>query len=153
MFMRCAAAAAVLMFATAAIADPTPPPRQAPTHFVAADVFNLEYADNPEISPDGHWVAYVRVSADIMTDRFRRSIWLVSEDGRTHRPLVQGAGNYASPVWSPNGRAVAYVASEDGADELRVFYMDTQRSATLARLPGGAGNLTWSPDGHTLAFQ
>ena len=108
MFIRCAAAAAVLSFATTVLADE--PPRQAPTHFVAADVFNLEYADNPEISPDGHWVAYVRVSADIMTDRFRRSIWLVSEDGRTHRPLVQGAGGYGSPVWSPNGRAIAYVA-------------------------------------------
>ncbi|MBI3438372.1 MAG: S9 family peptidase [Proteobacteria bacterium] len=151
MFMRSAAALAVLAFATAAIADA--PPRVAPTHFVAADVFNLEYADNPEISPDGHWVAYVRVSADIMTDRFRRSIWLVSEDGRVHRPLVQGAGGYSSPVWSPNGRAIAYVASEEEGAELRVFYMDSQRSATLARLPGGAGNLTWSPDGRTLAFQ
>ncbi|MBS0383836.1 MAG: S9 family peptidase [Proteobacteria bacterium] len=151
MLIRFAAAAALLAFASVALADP--PPRQPPRHFVAADVFNLEYADNPEISPDGHWVAYVRVSADIMTDRFRRSIWLVSEDGRTHRPLVQGAGNYSSPVWSPNGRAIAYVASADGESELRVFYIDNQRSATLARLPGGASNLTWSPDGRTLAFE
>jgi acylaminoacyl-peptidase len=150
MLIRAAAAAAVLCFAAAANAEPQRAPA---THFVAADVFNLEYADSPEISPDGRWVAYVRVSADIMSDRFRRSIWLVDESGRNHRPLVQGEGSYASPVWSPNGRMIAYVANENGAAELRVFYLDSQRSATLARLPGGAANLTWSPDGGTLAFE
>ncbi|MEZ5996226.1 MAG: S9 family peptidase [Hyphomonadaceae bacterium] len=121
--------------------------------FVAADVFNLEYADTPRISPDGQWVAYVRVSADIMVDRFRRSIWLIDSAGRRHRPLAQGAGNYGSPVWSPDGRAVAYVASEADNTEVRVFYLDSERSATLARAPGGAANLAWSPDGRSLAFE
>jgi dipeptidyl aminopeptidase/acylaminoacyl peptidase len=150
MLTRFAAALAAFSLATAAAEEA---PREPARHFVAADVFSLEFADNPRISPDGQWVAYVRVSADIMTDRFRRSIWLVDASGRTHRPLVQGAGGYGSPVWSPNGRALAYVAREEGGAELRVFYLDSQRSATLARLPGGAANLTWSPDGRTLAFE
>jgi acylaminoacyl-peptidase len=150
MFIRCAPALAALCLATSAFAEPQ---REPARHFVAADVFNLEYADGPKISPDGRWIAYVRVSGNIMTDRFERSIWLVDANGRNHRPLAQGPGGYGSPVWSPNSRAVAYVANEAGGAELRVFYMDTQRSATLARLAGGANNLTWSPDGRTLAFQ
>jgi acylaminoacyl-peptidase len=147
-----AALIAALAFTTAASAQSTPL-RQAPTHFAAADVFNLEYADDPRVSPDGRRVAYVRVSADIMTDRFRRAIWIVDEDGGNHRPLVQGPGNYSSPFWSPDGRRIAYVASEQERTELRVVYLDTRVSATLARLASGAGNLTWSPDGRTLAFQ
>jgi acylaminoacyl-peptidase len=150
MFIRAAAAIAVLCAASVAGAEPQRAPA---SHFVAADVFNLEYADHPQISPNGQWVAYVRVSADIMTDRFRRSIWLVDAQGRSNRPLIQGAGAYASPVWSPDGRTIAYVASEPAGDELRVFYLDTQRSATLARLAGGAEHLSWSPDGKTLAFE
>lgn len=143
----------VAALAASSVAAAQAPVRQAPTHFVAADVFNLEYASDPEISPDGQRVAYVRVSADIMTDTFRRSIWLVDASGRSHRPLVQGGGNYVSPVWSPDGRSIAYVANEQGVAELRVFYLDTQRSATITRLSGGAANLEWSPDGRSLAFE
>lgn len=152
MFIRTAAIAATLAFASTAFAQ-SEPPRERARNFVAADVFDLEYADNPQISPDGRWVAYVRVTADVMTDRFRRSIWLVDANGANHRPLVQGAGGYGSPVWAPNGRAIAYVANEETGAEVRIFYLDTQRSATIARVPAGAGNLTWSPDGRTLAFQ
>ncbi len=152
MLIRTAAITVALAFSSAALAQ-TEPPRERARNFVAEDVFSLEYADSPRISPDGRWVAYVRVSGDIMTDRFRRSIWLVDANGANHRPLVQGAGGYGSPVWAPNGRAIAYVATETSGAEVRIFYLDTQRSATIARAPGGAGNLSWSPDGRTLAFQ
>ncbi len=144
------AGAALLLTAGAAMAEP---PRQAPSVFTAADVFRLESASSPEISPDGKRVAYVRVSADPMTDRFRRSIWIVDETGANHRALAQGSGSYSSPVWSPDGKSLAYVANEDKATQLRVFHFDTERSMTLGALPGGARNLAWSPDGKTLAFE
>lgn len=150
MFFRTLAALAALTLVSAAAAQA---PTERPTTFRPADVFNLEYANDPQISPDGRRVAYVRVSGDIMTDRFRRAIWLVNADGTQHRPLVQGPGNYASPVWSPRGDAIAYLATEERRAELRLYYPDTAQSATLARLPAGANNLTWSPDGRFLAFQ
>jgi dipeptidyl aminopeptidase/acylaminoacyl peptidase len=51
------------------------------------DVFQLEYADDVQISPDGSRIVYVRTSFDIMTDRARRNLWLVNADGTNHRPL------------------------------------------------------------------
>lgn len=149
-FRALAAVACLFVATTAATAEG---PRRAPsTKFEPADVFGMEWASAPAIAPDGSRIAYVRVSGDIMKDRFRRSIWMVDASGQNHRPLVQGAGSYGSPVWSPDGRAIAYTAAEGGAAEVRVFYLDTRQSATLARLPSGAQNLTWSPDGKTLAF-
>ena len=58
--------------------------------FSPEDVFEIEYASDPRVSPDGSQVAYVRVSMDIMTDRARRAIWVVDTDGTNHRPLVSG---------------------------------------------------------------
>ncbi len=139
-----------LMLTAGAIAEPVREPVKV---FTAADVFRLESASNPQISPDGKSVAYVRVTADPMADRFRRSIWMVDETGASHWPIAQGKGSYSSPVWSPDGRTLAYSASEEGASEIRLFDIASRRSATLSRLPSGAASLSWSPDGKMLAFE
>ncbi|MEL6328822.1 MAG: S9 family peptidase [Planctomycetota bacterium] len=120
--------------------------------FRPIDVFALEYASDPRISPDGTTVAYVRRSGDIMTDRFDASIWAVSADGGTHRPLVQGEGAYGGPRWSPSGDRLLFTAREDGKTSLRVLYMDTLRTATIAELAGSPGSPSWSPDGSRIAF-
>lgn len=118
----------------------------------AADVFSLEMASDPQISPNGRWVAYQRRSNDIMTDQTRSAIWTVPYDGGSNRPLVTGAGEYSSPRWSPDSSQIVFIANENGESQLRKVWVDNGRSATLAQLPGGAGNLSWSPDGRWIAF-
>ena len=54
------------------------------------DLFELEWASDPQISPDGASIAYVRNFMDIMSDSRRSNIWLISFDGKTHRPLTSG---------------------------------------------------------------
>lgn len=120
-----------------------------------ADVFNLEYATNPAIRPDGSMVVYQRVSGDIMADRFRPSLWAIdlqAEGKPRHRALVQGSGSYADPVWSPQGDRLLFVAAEDGGVELRVLFMDTLQVGRVTKLPAGPGSPIWSPDGETIAF-
>jgi hypothetical protein len=70
------------------------------------DVFDLQWVSDPEISPDGRSIAYVRMSFDIKTDRPRGVIWLVGADGRHARPL-SGAVSSAAPRWSPDGSRLA----------------------------------------------
>lgn len=118
----------------------------------AADIFSLEMASDPQISPNGRWVAYQRRSNDIMTDQTRSAIWTVPYDGGSNRPLVTGAGEYSSPRWSPDSSQIVFIANENGESQLRKVWVDNGRSATLAQLPGGAGNLSWSPDGRWIAF-
>src|SRR5262245_3375035 len=90
------------------------PARSAPAAkkaFQPLDLFELQWASDPQISPDGKEVAYVRSYMDIMKDARRGDLWIVGTDGRAHRPLVKGA---SSPRWSPDGGRIAYVASEGG---------------------------------------
>ena len=118
------------------------------------DIFELEYALDPQISPDGRRVAYVRQSLDIMTDQLLPNIWIVNADGSGHRPLLSGAGSYSNPLWSPDGERLLYVtgAGERGA-ELHVRWMDTGQTALLTNLPASPGSMSWSPDGRWIAFQ
>jgi len=117
--------------------------------FQPRDVFELEWAADPQISPDGRSVAYVRSYADVMKDAWKGDIWLISTDGSAHRPLVTGA---AAPRWSPDGKRLAYVASDGSTTQLHVLWIDSGASAAVTRITRPPSQLAWSPDGRSIAF-
>ncbi len=128
-------------------------PAESPSHvFEGKDLFSLQCVTDPQIRPDGHVVAYVRVSYDVMTDRPRRSIWLVDADTGTQTPLATGPGSSYSPRWSPDGKRLAYVASEGGRSQLFVRWMQTEQAARITDLTETPEALQWSPDGRSIAF-
>ncbi len=116
------------------------------------DVFQLEYADDVQISPDGNRIVYVRTSYDIMSDRARRNLWVVNADGSNNRPLRSEAKNFMSPRWSPDGARLAYVSAADGSPQLYVRWMDSGQTALLTNLVKAPGAIAWSPDGKSIAF-
>jgi acylaminoacyl-peptidase len=117
--------------------------------FQPLDVFDLQWASDPQISPDGKSVVYVRKYVDIMKDAQKGDLWTVNADGSNHRPLVKGA---SSPRWSPDGGRIAYVASDGAGAQIFVRWMDTGAIAQVTRLQHGPHDLAWSPDGTMLAF-
>jgi dipeptidyl aminopeptidase/acylaminoacyl peptidase len=120
--------------------------------FQPEDLFSLEMASDPQISPHGNLVAYVRLSEDIMTDKDRAMIWLIDTATGAQRPL-DGALGESGPRWSPDGKRLAYMApGPDGRGQLHVRWMETGQSAVLAVLPEHVGALTWSPDGSQIVF-
>ena len=61
-----------------------------------ADLFNLEVASDPQISPDGRTIVYVRRANDIMTDRTRASIWSIDVASGEQTPLIDGPGSHSA---------------------------------------------------------
>jgi dipeptidyl aminopeptidase/acylaminoacyl peptidase len=145
----CAAA----LFATVAGAALAAPATGPATTFQASDLFSLEVATDPRISPDGSRIAYVRRSGDVMTDRMRPSIWLVDTRTGTQAPLAAGPGAHSQPRWSPDGRRLAYVSTaEGGAAQLFVRWMDSGEAARITGLPDSPSDIAWSPDGRQIAY-
>jgi acylaminoacyl-peptidase len=116
------------------------------------DVFELEYANDPRISPDGSQVVYARTFMDVMGDRARSNLWLVKSDGSDHRPLTSGNRSDTSPRWSPDGNKLLYVSSAEGSVQLYLRWMDTGQTAKLTQLNRSPRGLAWSPDGKWIAF-
>lgn len=124
----------------------------APPTFAPRDVFELEWASDPQIHPTGEGVVYVRNFMDIMTDRRRSNLWLVASDGSAHRPLTSGLVNHRSPRWSPDGARLLYVADTEHGAQLFVRWMDGGQTAQITRLTEAPSHLVWSPDGRWIAF-
>ena len=150
--MRCLVVAALAWAAlTSAVAAK---PAEAPSRlFEGRDLFSLQAASEPQVRPDGGAIAYVRVSYDVMSDKARRSIWLVDPASGAQTPLDGGPGSQMRPRWSPDGKRLAYVSTAEGdRPQLYVRWMSTGAAARVADLPQAPGEIAWSPDGRQLAF-
>lgn len=120
--------------------------------FSSLDVFELEHASDPRISPDGKSIVYLRNGMNIMKDRREARLWIVHADGGHHQQLTEHDNGVSQPCWSPDGSRLAFVAGTDEGAEVFVRWMDSGQTARLTRLPRSPSHLAWSPDGLSLAF-
>lgn len=120
--------------------------------FQPEDIFHLEVATDPQVSPNGEQVVYVRRSNDIMTDSTRSSIWIADTKGKGQRPLLSSKNNYYSPQWSPDGSRLAYLSNTEGKPQLYVRWMDSGQTALVTNIATSPSSITWSPDGKSIAF-
>lgn len=121
-------------------------------HLQPMNVFDLEYASDPQITPDGEQVVYVRNFMDIMEDQRQTNLWLVRSDGSQHRPLTSGNYRDFSPRWSPDGTKLLYASNREAGTQLFLRWMDTGQVAKLTNLIQSPRSLSWSPDGKWIAF-
>jgi acylaminoacyl-peptidase len=126
--------------------------REAQRRFSLMDVFQLEFASEPAISPDGRQIVYVRNFMDIMKDAPRSNLWILQFDGTQHRPLTLASGSQTQPRWSSDGTRLVYVSEDDGDSQLYLRWMDTGQVARLAQLTRPPSSVSWSPDGRWIAF-
>lgn len=120
--------------------------------FDAMDVFDLEWVSDPQVSPDGDSVVYVRRSNDIMSDRTRSQLWRIDANGSNHRPLLSTMDNAFSPRWSADGSQLAFISSSSGSSQIHLRWMDNGDVAVVTHLQSSPSSLSWSPDGKWLAF-
>jgi acylaminoacyl-peptidase len=118
----------------------------------AMDEFQLQIATDPQISPDGKKIVYVRGFADPMTDKRYANLWIINADGSDHRPLTTGNRSDSTPRWSPDGTRIAYLSDADGKQQIYVRWMDSGQTARITNLEEGPDAIAWSPDGKMLSF-
>ena len=133
------------------------------------DLLSFQICDDPQVSPDGREVAWVRTWIEPEENRYRSQIMITEIATGAARALTDGPGRDTHPRWSPDGTQLAYLASGrprpgvagtppaaitalDGGPQLLVIPATGGPPRVLTALRGGARAPAWSPDGRRIAF-
>lgn len=112
----------------------------------------MESIGSANISPDGTLIIFTRGWVDKIQDRLSRNLWIVDVKGERIRELTHGNWRDSSPVWSPDGKKIAFISDRNGTSQIHVMWLDTREVAQLTHIDRSPADLSWSPDGKRLAF-
>ncbi|WP_235727365.1 S9 family peptidase [Hymenobacter siberiensis] len=121
-----------------------------------SDLSRMRDVADPQLSPDGAWVAYTVTRADSATDKRDADVWMARTDGTQNLRVTTAPASEAKPRFSPDGKYLSFVSSrgeEDGADaQLWLLNRAGGEAEKVTKLKGSVSDYVWSPDGQRLAL-
>lgn len=117
------------------------------------DVFDLQYASNPKISPDGKQIIYSKNSFDILKDIKVSELWIINSDGTNNRKLTNLENGESQAAWSNDGTRVAFSSKTVGGSEIHILWMESGVVASISQLESSPSSIMWSPNDEYIAFK
>jgi dipeptidyl aminopeptidase/acylaminoacyl peptidase len=121
-----------------------------------SDLHALRAVSDPQVSPEGEWVAFVVRTTDIEKDEMSSDIWMTSWDGQRTIQLTHTEASESQPRFSPDGRYLAFLArrGDDEKKKSQVWLLDRAggEARELTSFTGGVSDYEWSPDGSRMAI-
>src|SRR5690348_11925211 len=105
---------------------------QAKRPFTFEDMMALQRVGEPQVSPDGRWVAFSAVKVDLKANTRTPHLWVVPLAGGEARQLTSGVSGEDRPRWSPDGKQLAYISSQEGGSQVWVADFDSTTGALTA---------------------
>lgn len=117
------------------------------------DLLTMRQVQDPQISPDGKWVAYVTSVADLPAAAYNSDVWLVSTvGGAAPIRLTNSPKRDEQPRWSPDGKWIAFVSSREEKPQIWLISPSGGEAEKLTDSKTGVLSFQWAPDGQRLAY-
>ena len=88
------------------------------------DLLNLPSVTDPQLSPDGSQILFIRGDSDWEKNRRIQHIWRMDTDGTGAVQLTNGATSESSPRWSPEGTTIEFTSKRDGDEQTQVYLLN-----------------------------
>jgi dipeptidyl aminopeptidase/acylaminoacyl peptidase len=120
--------------------------------FDAGAMMALKRIADPQISPDGRWVAFSVQTVDLGANKKPTQIWIVPLDGGAPRQITQDGDDNERPRWAPDSKQIAYVSNRGGSSQIWLMDPDGSNSTAVTNFAAEADGVLFSPDGKNLVF-
>jgi dipeptidyl aminopeptidase/acylaminoacyl peptidase len=114
------------------------------------DFIALKSVSDPQLSPDGKWVAYTVGTPSLQENRGVSRVWIADVASGRARALTGGPGSDRQPRWSPDGKTLAFISTREGGAQVWLLPIGGGDARKLSSLPDGASDPLWLPDGSGL---
>src|SRR5881398_1468440 len=114
------------------------------------DFIALKSVSDPQLSPDGKWVAYTVTEYSLKDNRGTARVWLADVATGQTRRLTEGPGSDRQPRWSPDGATLAFVSTRQNGSQLWILPIAGGEARRVTNLPDGVSDPVWLPDGGGL---
>jgi dipeptidyl aminopeptidase/acylaminoacyl peptidase len=129
------------------------PCAQAQRAITIDDYFQIREVHDPQVSPDGQWIAYSVKTPLLKDDKNEERIWMIPAAGGEPVPLTVAGASSSHPRWSPDGKYIAYLsARNDGKTQVWLLNRLGGEAQRLTYTPQDIDELAWSPDSTRLAL-
>jgi dipeptidyl aminopeptidase/acylaminoacyl peptidase len=122
--------------------------------FTVDDLVRLKRLSDPQVSPDGRYVAYVLRETDMEANKGTTDIWLLDLGQKQAQPrrLTSDPANDSSPRWAPDSRALYFLSTRGGSSQVWRIRLDGGEATRVTNYPLDVGSLKVSPRGDALAI-
>jgi dipeptidyl aminopeptidase/acylaminoacyl peptidase len=124
-----------------------------PRNITIDDYFQIRDVSQPEMSPDGQWVAYSVRTRILKDDKNEQRLWMVSTRGGDPIPMTSEGVSSSHPRWSPDGKYLAFLSARN-AGKNQVWLLDRRggEAVRLTETVQGVNDFEWSPDSTRLVL-
>jgi dipeptidyl aminopeptidase/acylaminoacyl peptidase len=155
MFRCIAFAALILVFGLPAFAQEaaSKPAAATPRAITIDDYFQIRDVAQPELSPDGQWVAYAVRTRMLKEDKNEQRIWMISIHGGDAIPMTEDGVSSSHARWSPDGKFLAFLSSRNqGKSQVWLLNRLGGEAVRLTETVQGVNDFEWSPDSTRIAL-
>jgi dipeptidyl aminopeptidase/acylaminoacyl peptidase len=120
----------------------------------SGDLYRLKDVRDPQLSPDGGWVAYTVTTVDSAKDKSDNDVWMTSWDGTTTIRVTSSPESESTPRWSPDGRYLAFLSGRQEGKGAQIWLLDRRggEAQRVTQLKGGVSEFAWSPDSKRMVL-
>jgi dipeptidyl aminopeptidase/acylaminoacyl peptidase len=139
----------VLAFLSLILGLPVPAAED-PHPFSVRDMLAMDRISDPQVSPDGNWVAFTVRVTDVEANKGKNDIWLAAADGSNLRQLTVHDASDTGARWMPDGKSLVFLSTRGGSSQVWRIAVDGGEAVQLTKLAIDVDNVLPFPDGKRL---